>query len=321
MSSDPLPGPSDEDTEARLARRIARRHLRQRLGIEAERHARVFGQGANFFHIENWYSVHGLIRVVLRLAGVHARGRRNAVDVRVRENRIVLPRLPAAFDGFTLLHLTDLHLDMRDDMPAAIARRVEGLQHDAVVLTGDFRASTVGPWRPAVDGLRALRGALGERVYAVLGNHDSIRMVPAMEDLGIEVLLNEAVAIERGDARLWLAGIDDPHYYRSHNLERAGESIPDDDVAVLLAHSPEVYREAAHAGFDVMLCGHTHAGQICLPGGVPLMTNARCPRRYCAGAWRHADLVGYTSAGTGVSIVDVRLNCPAEATLHRLCCT
>ena len=67
-----------------------------------------------------------------------------------------------------------------------------------------------------------------------------------------------------------------------------------------------------------MLCGHTHGGQICLPGGVPVMTNADCPRKYCVGAWRYHGMHGYTSRGTGVSMVDVRLNCPPEVTLHRL---
>ena len=87
---------------------------------------------------------------------------------------------------------------------------------------------------------------------------------------------------------------------------------------MLLSHTPELYRQAAHAGFDLMLCGHTHGGQICLPGGVPVLTNADCPRRYCAGRWRHHRMHGYTSRGTGVSMVDVRLNCPPEVTLHRL---
>ncbi len=132
------------------------------------------------------------------------------------------------------------------------------------------------------------------------------------------VLLNEALALRRGDQALWLAGIDDPHYYRADNLEKTCERIPEDAVSVLLAHSPEIFRNAAHAGFDVMLCGHTHGGQVCLPGGVPLYTNARCPRALCAGAWRFGDLIGYTSAGSGVSVSDVRFNCPPEITVHRL---
>jgi hypothetical protein len=69
-----------------------------------------------------------------------------------------------------------------------------------------------------------------------------------------------------------------------------------------------------------MLCGHTHAGQICLPGGLPLMCNARCPRAFCHGNWAYHGMSGYTSAGSGSCVVDVRLNCPPEITLHQLQC-
>jgi len=169
-----------------------------------------------------------------------------------------------------------------------------------------------------VNALRLVRPHVKNAVYAVLGNHDSLRMVPHFESMGIQVLLNESVKIERGGAAIYLAGIDDPHYFRTDNMEKAAEDIPPDAVSVLLAHSPEIYRQAAHAGFSVMLCGHTHGGQICLPGGIPLMVNARCLRRYCKGSWRYHALAGYTSAGSGVSMVDVRLNCPPEITLHRL---
>jgi hypothetical protein len=79
-----------------------------------------------------------------------------------------------------------------------------------------------------------------------------------------------------------------------------------------------VYRHAAHADYDLMLCGHTHGGQICLPGGVPLLTDADSPRSIARGAWRYHGMIGYTSVGAGTSIVDVRLNCPPEITLHRL---
>lgn len=163
-----------------------------------------------------------------------------------------------------------------------------------------------------------IRAHLNAPVYGVLGNHDSIRMVPPLEAMGIRMLLNESVALERGDDRIFLAGIDDPHYYRADNLEKACAPIPPDAISILLSHSPEIYQHAAHVGFNVMLCGHTHGGQICLPGGIPIMCNARCPRQFCAGTWQYHQLMGYTSVGAGFSIVDARLNCRPEITLHRL---
>jgi len=292
--------------------------LRQRLGIEADHEARVFGQGRSFFHPENWDAFHSVIRLALRLCGLHDRGRRNALDLRVRNNRIDLPHLPAAFDGFTMLQLSDLHLDVNAELGAVLAERIRGLDYDAAVLTGDFRGRTHGPSEPALEMLERLHSVLRSPAYAVLGNHDSIRMVPRIEGMGIRVLLNEWVSLERSGARIGLAGVDDPHYYQSDNLERARADLPDEIVSILLAHSPEIYRHAAHIGFDVLLCGHTHGGQICLPGGVPILTNTRCPRGLCAGRWRYHGMAGYTSVGSGTAMVDVRLNCPPEVTLHVL---
>ena len=83
------------------------------------------------------------------------------------------------------------------------------------------------------------------------------------------MLLNERVVIERGSERIHLAGIDDTHFYRSGSIERAAAGIPRDEFSVLISHTPEVYHEAERAGFDVMISGHTHGGQICLPGEFP----------------------------------------------------
>lgn len=102
----------------------------------------------------------------------------------------------------------------------------------------------------------------------MLGNHDTIRMVPGLEEMGIRMLLNECEMIARGNQRIHLAGIDDAHFYRVDNIEKAASTIPDDEFSILLSHTPEIYRQAAHADFSLLLCGHTHGGQICLPGSI-----------------------------------------------------
>jgi hypothetical protein len=308
----------ERDDLAALEPRIGRIHLRQRLGLEGEREAHVFRRGTHFFHIENWYSIHGLIRGALTLAGLHGRGRRNVLRLQLRRNDVLLPSLPGAFDGYTLLQLSDLHLDIGAALQDALIECVRQLEYDACVLTGDFRFRTFGPHAAALDALARLRPHLRGPAYAVLGNHDSIRMVPRMERLDIRVLLNESVRIGRQATELHLAGIDDAHYYRTHSFQRAAHDIPHEACAILLSHTPEPYRLAAHAGFALMLCGHTHGGQICLPGGVPILTDCDAPRAYARGPWRYDRMLGYTSVGCGASIVDVRLNCLPEVTLHRL---
>jgi predicted MPP superfamily phosphohydrolase len=317
------PGPravsSAEDSfHEALERRIGRVHLRQRLGIETDHEAKIFGQGIKFFHLENWYSVHSVIRNGLRLAGVYGRARRNTLAIRVKRNDIPVPGLPEAFEGYTLLQISDPHVDMDWDTTHALIERVREVDYDVCVLTGDYRAKTFGPYEATLEGMAWLRVELKEPIYGVLGNHDTVRLVPKFEELGIRMLLNEAVAIERHGAIIHLAGIDDAHYYRVDNIQKAAQHIPHDEVSILLSHTPETYRQAAHSDFNAMLCGHTHGGQICLPGGLPLTWDADCPRHMAAGPWRYHGMVGYTSVGAGSSMVSARLNCPPEITLHHL---
>ncbi|MGB8274431.1 MAG: metallophosphoesterase [Alphaproteobacteria bacterium] len=304
----------------RLERRLGRLHARQRLGIETDHETQVFGQGISFVHIENWYSIHSIIRNALRLALLYRRGLRNAEHVEVRHNRVDSKQLPRAFDGFTILHVTDTHVEMNPRAMARVAELADGLSYDICVLTGDYRAKTFGPFDATLEGLARLRAHLKDPVYAVLGNHDTIRMVPGLEDMGVRMLLNESETIVRGGARIHLAGIDDAHFYGVDNIEKAAGRIPHDEFSILLSHTPEIYRQAAHADFNLCLCGHTHGGQICLPGSIPVILDAVLPRHMGAGAWKYHDMAGYTSRGAGSCIVPVRLNCPPEITLHHLHC-
>jgi predicted MPP superfamily phosphohydrolase len=303
-----------------LEKRLGRLHARQRLGIESDFETRIFGHGINFFHIENWYSIHSLIRNSLKLLGLYWRGQRNTLDIQVKLNDIQLPGLPESFNGFSILHLSDLHVDMNWDSTHALIQRVRELDYDLCVLTGDYRAKTFGPFDEALRGMALLRTHLKDPVYGVLGNHDTIQMIPGLEEMGIRMLLNESVSIERDGEVIYLAGIDDAHYYRVDNIEKSARDVPHDAVSILLSHTPEIYQQAAHAEFNVLLCGHTHGGQICLPGGIPVTLDSKCPRSLGSGAWQYHRMVGYTSVGAGTCIISVRLNCPPEITVHHLRC-
>ncbi|MEO7941736.1 MAG: metallophosphoesterase, partial [Burkholderiaceae bacterium] len=216
------------------------------------------------------------------------------------------------------LHLSDPHLDMDAEYLRHLVARVQGLVFDACVVTGDFRFHGHGPFDAVLDGLQALRPHLGEQVHAVLGNHDTIRMVPGMEARGYRVLMNEAVQWRRGAESMGLAGIDDAHFFQTHDLDQALAGLAPQRCAVLLSHTPQPYRQAAAAGVQLMLSGHTHGGQVCLPGGIPILTDTPAPRFVVRGAWNYQGMAGYTSVGCGSSVVDVRLNCLPEITLHQL---
>jgi predicted MPP superfamily phosphohydrolase len=308
----------DRGVLEKLEERLGRLYARQRLGIEGEREGRVFGQGINFFHPENWYLSASFIRTALMATGLYWRARKNAENIKIRHHDIRSPQVPDSFHGFTILHLSDLHADMNSGAMRRLIELLPTVSYDLSVLTGDYRGKTYGSYQAAIDGLARVRANLQGPVYGVLGNHDTIRMVPALEEIGIRMLLNESDAIERNGEQIHLVGIDDAHYYRVDNIEKAASSLPAADFSILLSHTPEIYRQAAHAGFQVLLSGHTHGGQICLPGAIPIILDSVLPRRMGAGAWMYRGMVGYTSVGVGSCILPVRLNCPPEITLHRL---
>jgi len=301
-----------------LLNRVGEAHLRERMNLQIDHASRVFGQGRTLFHIQNveWLMI--LIYYGLRATGMYGWGYRNFLDVQIVDNEIWLPDLPPAFDGYRLLHLSDLHLDMDTALVPVIQKRLSTLNYDLAVITGDYRASTSGNYRTAMQACGEVIASLKGPRYGILGNHDFIEFVPSLEAAGLPMLLNETVKLERGGETIYLSGVDDPHFYMTDNLVETRKDIPAGSVSILLAHSPELYRNAAASGYDVMLSGHTHAGQICLPGRVILHGNAACPRPMLYGAWQHHQLQGYTSAGTGSSGVPVRFFCPPEIVIHTL---
>ncbi|HLV78151.1 MAG TPA: metallophosphoesterase [Marinobacter sp.] len=312
------PEGQDDLLNYQLSLRLGPVHARQRLSIEQESEARVLGRDRRGFHLENLTTAPGFIRFCLKAVGLFQRAQANSRQLRTVYNRFVVPALPPAFEGFRILHLTDLHVDMDEQNLEAVIRQISPLSYDLCVLTGDYRRQTWGPVQPALEGMARLRAGIRGEAFAVLGNHDSIRMVPALENMGYRLLLNEMVPLERPHATLYLAGVDDAHFYKAHNLQRAGQDIPAGGISLLLSHTPEIWRESAHAGYDLFLCGHTHGGQICLPGGIPVTLDADCPRKLGNGYWRVNGMQGYTSPGAGTSVLNVRLNCPPEVTIHTL---
>lgn len=307
-----LPG-DDAWQEARLGTAAAQRRARMERAVEPPG-----GLGGRKRELSPSTLAEGLLPHVLRATGMLRRGQANATRIEVTRNLVPMARLPPAFHGYTLLHLTDLHADLSAGAMRALPQAIAGLAYDACVITGDFRGRTFGPNESSLRLIRDAVQGIAAPLFGVLGNHDSARMVPGLEALGIQMLLNEGQALTRGTSRLWLAGVDDPHYYRLDDIRRAMAEVPDGEATVLLAHSTDCAWQAAEEGADLMLCGHTHGGQICLPGGVPVLTSSAMPRRLASGAWRVGQLQGYTSRGVGTSALDVRFNCPPEVTLHTL---
>jgi predicted MPP superfamily phosphohydrolase len=272
-----------------------------------------------------------LVRHGLSAAGLLSVMTRSALDIRRTEIDLTFAHLPAAFEGYRILQIADPHFDSVDGIADAIRARVAGVSVDLCVFTGDYRAaergrfrerSILGPMARIVEEVAAADGSL-----AVLGNHDTHEMVePLEEGVGVRVLANEQVEIKRDGQAIALLGFDDPYRFYSASTRRFAESLSSrnepgrkDPFRIMLVHTPDLADEAAGLGCALYLCGHTHGGQICLPGGRPIVQHLHKETRLGRGLWRRGRMVGYTSLGAGVAgSLPIRLFAPGEITLFRL---
>lgn len=243
---------------------------------------------------------------------------------RIRRVTIPLVELQPALQGFTIVQLSDVHVgqSLGRRFVQRIVDRVNTLDPDLIVITGDLVDGTVAQLRDAVAPLAALRSRHG--VFFVTGNHEyysgATAWIAHLESLGIRVLSNEHVLIRRADAALVLAGIPDPVGQAFDPAARgdphsALRAAPDGvRPRILLSHRPGSARAALRAGFDLQLSGHTHGGQF-WPWN--LVVRAREP--LSIGLDRLETLWVYTSRGTGFWGPPQRLGAPSEITLLQLC--
>src|SRR5437763_3993698 len=198
--------------------------------------------------------------------------------LKINYRDVMLPRLPRAFDGYTILHLSDLHLGSLAPGAEQVLRAAR-LKADLVVVTGDLVEHVdYGDVCARLLGLSHGR----DGIVCIPGNHDnkairraggSTELWDALQRHGIRVLINEAFWIERAGERLWIVGVDDPHEHR-HDVAKAYAHVPADEAVILLAHSPDI-APSLHPGLaDLVMTGHCHGGQIRTPWG-PLFTRTR----------------------------------------------
>jgi hypothetical protein len=246
-------------------------------------------------------------------------------DVEVVPVSLVLPRLDAAFEGYRIAQISDIHADgwMTPGRVLSLVNLVNAEAPDLVTITGDF--ATYSRFRflirhasRLVAPLRRLQATDG--VVAVLGNHDhktdarTVRRVLAAS--GVIELHNAVLTLRRGGESLYLCGVDDLKE-GTPRLDRALEGLSEEGAAVLLAHEPDFADESAATGrFDLQLSGHSHGGQV----GVPLLCYPFLPklsRKYPTGLYRVGDMFLYTNRGLGAH-PRFRFNCRPEITVFTL---
>jgi hypothetical protein len=231
--------------------------------------------------------------------------------------------LPPALDGYTICQLSDLHrgLLVAESFLHRAVELANSLQPDLTVVTGDFvsdRAHFAMSCGAALSRLRARDG-----IFGVLGNHDYWNDDPeavsaTVQRSGIQLLTNRSVSLRHRGVSWSLCGVDDWWAGRP-DLDAALSDVPGNAFKVLLCHEPDPADEAALRGIPLQLSGHTHGGQVLLPGRRPLVT-PDFGHKYPVGLRRVAGSLTqvYTNTGLGVIFPPIRINCPPEVTLITL---
>lgn len=255
----------------------------------------------------------------LRMTGYYRKGYGNAKTIDVTELTLNYPNLPSSFNGFKILHLSDLHIDSIPGFASIINSKIKNLNFDICFLTGDYRKDISGsilhilkPFKVLSKYIQAPYGT-----FAVLGNHDTFLMAQYEKQSGLELLVNESVEIVKDGQKILVTGTDDPYSFYTEQALLSLET-KNYDFKVALVHTSELAKAAAHNKYDLYLCGHTHGGQICLKKGIPLISHQFEGKRFNHGKWKIGNMTGYTSSGAGVSGMPVRFNCPGEVTLITL---
>lgn len=255
-----------------------------------------------------------LIHFILKMTGLAQRGLANAMDLRLNEVTLRLDALPAGFDNCRILFIADFHIEGLDGLADKVIELIKDLQYDYCILGGDY--SFYDKYDPVITKQRMQKIVEHIRpgcIYGVLGNHDYYDTAVFLQGIGVTMLINENAAIERNGSTIYLVGVDDCYLFDCADIGQANRGIPAGAFKILLSHCPQFYRQGQKYGFNLCISGHTHGGQICLPGSIPLVKSAKIPRKLIKGRWQYKNMTGFTTAGAGSSgNVIARFNCPPE---------
>ena len=240
-----------------------------------------------------------------------------ATSLSLENLEITLKRLPKKFDGFKIIHLSDIHHSPFTDLKhinraIKVANR---LRPDMFILTGDYVSHDAKYIAPVAKALGQLKAEFG--TYACLGNHDHWTdpdlVTQKFREAGINVLINEGFRFEARGASFWLAGVDD-HMVGKTDLAAALKGSYPDELKLLLAHNPIIFRQAVRADVDLTFSGHTHGGQIRIRDSQQRLVR----RRRSAGLHKRKDSQIYITRGIGTVVLPVRFQCPPEVSLITL---
>jgi uncharacterized protein len=260
-------------------------------------------------------------KLALTLCGCWGKARRAAGNIKLTRLQFSFDNLPAAFEGKRILFLSDLHFPGVDGFSEKLESIIETIEFDYCFLGGDYSNGTgANPHlvNPALKRLINSIKAKTEKIYGVLGNHDIYSTAVFLESLGVKMLLNDNTKIAEGCEYISLVGVDDEYHFRNTDWNLAEEELDKNSFRIVLSHSPDNFAAAAQRNYDLMLSGHTHGGQICLPFGIPVVTHTKVKGKYVRGSWNAGKMRGYTSYGCGTSPIGARFFAEPEICLITL---
>ncbi len=242
----------------------------------------------------------------------------------VTQHTVKLRYLPREFDGFRLAQISDIHLedgDMTRDLPDICALVTEQ-NADAIVVTGDFvTIATMANPADLARGLAPLRAPHG--VFGIMGNHDywgaqrSQWMEEMLKPTPVRLLINQTHVFERGQTRLHLAGYDD-FWAGAPDFEGVAARVPAREAAIALGHEPDFAIEVSALNkFGLMLSGHSHGGQIALPGGIPIHVPTYA-NKFPRGWYEVNGMRLYTNRGLGTVGIPMRFCSRPEISIFTL---
>ena len=264
-----------------------------------------------------------IFEFLLKISGVYFLLNQKALDIKKTELSLKLKNFPLDMGALRIAQLSDLHIDERPDITDKIITLLKDEEIDFLFITGDF-VSFYGPHRediltltnPIEKILNNVKTKYG--VYAVPGNHDSAHVIKTLADkFDIKFLINERVEVKINNQILQLIGTDDIYYYYTEEALEVFDTLTN-DFSIALIHSPDLHNFAHEKGIDFYLCGHTHAGQVSLPGGKAIITQTLFKHDKYKGIWNIGKMTGYTSSGVGTCASSIRLNTRGEVVIFEL---
>jgi len=298
--------------------------------INKKRQLRELENNLNFFtsgttkkiHLLNIGVIVNIISFLLKIFLLKKTAYKNAISLKVKKLKFNSINLPESFKGYKILFISDLHIDIIPEMKNILLELINKEHYDLCCIGGDYKFRNIGTPFIAQNFIKELFSEINKKsdIISILGNHDEYEFAQFLDNIGVKVLINETIEITKDNESILISGIDDAGYYGAHDFDETLKGInhTNSSFNILLSHTPDVYKEAESLGFNIFLTGHTHGGQICLPGRIPVLTETNAPRKMVYGQWKYNNMIGYTTSGLGCSGIPARFFCPPEINIITL---